>query len=355
MKFKKVTVCLDMLGCPNRCKHCWIGSSPNGSLTAEDLRYVAEQLRPYAGKLEVYDWYREPDYGDNYREMWELCEELSDEHMPHFELVSIWRLARDEIYAKWLAKLGLKYAQLTLFGDESMTDYFVGRCGAYKEIMKSIDVLFENGICPRIQMFLNERNMSQLDYMERLIDGLELEKRCRDIGGKFSFFIHAGSCDGENEQFYDRRVTSQMIERIPKRLSELTVKHFGKSNIYEVFGEPEHMLYRQMIDDNSVSDIVSDCPVFYVDKDFNVYPNITAPSKLWCLGNLKKIDAETVIENYRGNLCYAAGVFRDVPLSRLVKTCGVKDGMGMFSRYDYIIYLLNKYCRKIGKCNERGE
>ena len=103
-------------------------------------------------------------------------------------------------------------------------------------------------------------------------------------------------------------------------------------------------------------DIVSDSPVFYVDKDFNVYPNITAPTKYWSLGNLKSDGVETVLDNYRGNLGYAEGVFRDVPLSHLVKTCGTRDGMGMFTRDDYIIYLLNKYCRKMGHCNnERGE
>ena len=94
MKFKKITVCLDMHGCPNRCKHCWLGATPNGSLNAEDLRYTAEQFRPYTRKLEVYDWYREPDYGSDYKEMWELCEELSDVHAPHFELVSFWREIR---------------------------------------------------------------------------------------------------------------------------------------------------------------------------------------------------------------------------------------------------------------------
>lgn len=356
MKFKKITVCLDMHGCPNRCKHCWLGATPNGSLNAEDLRYTAEQFRPYTRKLEVYDWYREPDYGSDYKEMWELCEELSDVHAPHFELVSFWRLARDEKYAEWLADLGMKYAQLTIFGDESMTDYFVGRRGAYIEILRAIDVLLENGICPRIQMFVNERNIGHLNYVERLINGLELERRCRDVGGEFSFFLHAGSCDGENEQFYDKWVTPQMLERIPKSLAELTVKHFGKKNIYEVFGEPEHRLYKEIAEDNSVRDIVCDNPVFYVDKDFNVYPNISAPTKYWSLGNLKSEGIENVLDNYRNNLGYAEGVFRDVPLSHLVKTCGARDGMGMFTRDDYIIYLLNKYCRKMGHCyNEKGE
>ena len=27
MKFNRITACLDMFGCPNRCKHCWIGTN----------------------------------------------------------------------------------------------------------------------------------------------------------------------------------------------------------------------------------------------------------------------------------------------------------------------------------------
>ncbi|MGN1143434.1 MAG: hypothetical protein ACI4SU_02625, partial [Anaerovoracaceae bacterium] len=85
MRMKKTTIALDMNGCPNRCRHCWIGHSPNGNLTEEDLKYAAAQFRPYTDCLEVYDWYREPDYHDDYKLRWELCEQLSDRKREHFE------------------------------------------------------------------------------------------------------------------------------------------------------------------------------------------------------------------------------------------------------------------------------
>lgn len=44
--FQSLTVCLDMYGCHNRCKHCWIGHSPNGNLTKEDLIDVARLFGP---------------------------------------------------------------------------------------------------------------------------------------------------------------------------------------------------------------------------------------------------------------------------------------------------------------------
>ena len=82
--FQHITVCLDMRGCPNRCRHCWIGHAPNARLPKEALIALAEAFRPFAKRLTVYDWYREPDYGDDYREMWELCGRFSDARPEHF-------------------------------------------------------------------------------------------------------------------------------------------------------------------------------------------------------------------------------------------------------------------------------
>lgn len=135
MKYKKITVCLDMYGCPNRCRHCWLGAQDNGNLTVQDLKDTAEAFRAFADTFEIFDWYREPDFRDNYKELWKLTEELSDRKTPHYELISFWRAVRDPEYIPWVASLGVRNAQLTLFGDEAATDYFIGRKGAYQEIL----------------------------------------------------------------------------------------------------------------------------------------------------------------------------------------------------------------------------
>ncbi len=48
-------------------------------------------------------WYRMPDYGGDYRAQWALCARLSDRQTPHVDLVSVWRLVRDETYAGCLS------------------------------------------------------------------------------------------------------------------------------------------------------------------------------------------------------------------------------------------------------------
>lgn len=344
MPYSKITVCLDMNGCPNRCKHCWLGHSPNGSLSDSDLLFVAKQFRPFTSCLTIDDWYREPDYSDRYQERWQMCESLSDRPKTHFELVSVWRLVRDPQYVKWLSSLGLKAAQLTLFGCEKTTDYYTGRKNAYREILEAIDILITNHISPRLQIFINQANADEMPFMEALITELQLEKRCREFGGMFSCFIHQGSCDGENEKLYDIRVTPTEVQKIPKQLAEYTLKHFHKENLMDVFGKTEQEWYETLLSEHSTASYVTDKPVFYVDSHFNVYPNITCPAPFWLLGNLKTDGIERILENYAENRSLAQSVRMTVPVCELVRAQGNPNSQRLFGKEDYIEYLLNTYC-----------
>lgn len=355
MKLKEIVLCLDMYGCPNRCKHCWLGATPNGNMPVSELEFAAGQFRPFTDCLQVYDWYREPDYRDNYRELYNLCNQLSDKPIRHFELASFWRLVRDEEYVKWLSsdeingmdgESGIKKVQLTLFGSEETTDFYIGRKGAYAEILEAIEILIRNKISPRIQTFVNKKTIDELDHIENLIRELELEERCGSFGGEFSFFMHQGSCDGENEKLYDIRVTPDDLAKIPASLEAYTLRHFGKNNIMEVFGQTEQLLYEELSENHSTSSYVDDSPVFYIDKIFDVYPNITAPARHWCLGNLKKHGAEAVLDNYVGSRSLAQQVRLTVPLCDIVRTQGDRTSRRLFSKGDYIEFLLNKYCRQ---------
>lgn len=347
MRFRRISACLDLRGCPNRCRHCWLGVTPNGRLPASALEYVADQFRPYADGLEVFDWYREPDYGDDYRALRALCARLSDGQTPHFELVSVWRLVRDDAYAGWLSSLGLKAAQLTLFGGEETTDLYTGRRGAYREILRAIDLLIAQGIAPRIQVFVNKGNLSELEHVERLIQRLDLARRCESFGGAFSCFVHQGSCAGENEQFYDAWLTPEDLDRIPASLAAYTRMHFQKASLAEVFGRTEQSLCEALAADRSTKSLVSDSPVFYVDKDFDVYPNLSAPAPHWRLGNLKADGAKAVLETYAQSRSVAQRVRLSVPLCDLAASQGRRDSNRLFSRGDYIEWLLNRYCREI--------
>ena len=344
--FQSITVCLDMFGCPNRCRHCWIGHAPNGNLTENDLKFVAEKFRPYTNRLTIYDWYREPDYHDNYKELWDLCHRLSDICEEHFELISFWRIVRDKEYVKWLSSIGLKKAQLTLFGGEEKTDFYTGRKGAYREILQAIDILLENKISPRLQFFVNKDTVEELPLVEELIRRLDLENRCRAFGREFSFFLHQGSCDGENEKQYPIWVTPDDLKKIPQTLVEYTLRHFHAASLEDVFGQTEQTLYEELIHDRSTASLVSETPVFYVDHQFNVCPNIEPSEQSWRLGNLKTDGIEKVLQNYTESRSLAQHTRLTVPLCEIAKAKGDPNSQRLFYKGDYIEYLLNQYCCK---------
>jgi len=103
---KKIGVALDMHGCPNRCRHCYLGFGSNRKLSDGDLRWTAAQFRNYLEtfdtmieSLSISSHFREPDYSDEYRHLYQIEEELSDGKPERRELLSIWRLAHDPSYA----------------------------------------------------------------------------------------------------------------------------------------------------------------------------------------------------------------------------------------------------------------
>ena len=191
----KTAVIMDMYGCPNRCRHCWIRHDRNADTPVGEFIWLAEQFKNYErdGKtffeeLILNTWYREPDYPDHYRELWELENRLSTGKVPRFELASIWRLARDESYAPWLKELGVEVVQLTFFGTEENMDYFRGRKGAYREHMQAIDILLENEIIPRIQIFPFTTTIEDINRLYRVLQDIKLEERVNDIGKEFPCF-----------------------------------------------------------------------------------------------------------------------------------------------------------------------
>ena len=127
---------------------------------------------------------------------------------------------------------------------------------------------------------------------------------------------------------------------------EYTLKHFNETKIENVFGKTEQALYEELIHDHSTASYVSETPVFYIDKDFSVYPNITAPAPAWFLGNLKTEGIETILKNYTESKSVAQAMRLTVPLCDIVASQGDCQSQRLFDKGDYIDYLTNKYCRK---------
>ena len=247
----------------------------------------------------------------------------------------------------WLADRGVKTVQLTLFGGEEMTDRYTGRRGAYREIQQAIDILLEHRIALRIQTFVNKETLPELPHLESLIRELELEERCTSFGRQFGYFLHAGSCDGENAKLYNIRVTPEDLIQVPVTLAQYTCRHFGKDRLEDVFGRTEGEWCAALADDSSTADLREDAPVFFADHRLDVYPNITAPAPWWKLGNLHTDGAEYILQRYTENESMAQHIHCTVPLGEIVRTCGDPASRRLFGKGDFTDLMLNRYCEMI--------
>ena len=117
----------------------------------------------------------------------------------------------DKDEAQWmdavafLKEVGTKKVQLTFFGGKMTTDKYVGRKGAYQELMEATKILLRNGITPRWQFFINMENKEEI---------LPQIKMGETMGVK-EIFVHEGSCDGNNAKLYGIHIEK---EAIPKEL-----------------------------------------------------------------------------------------------------------------------------------------
>jgi len=183
---KTVGVAFDLAGCPNRCRHCYLGIAPNREGRRAFLQELASAFwswkpsgdaEPYFAQVDIGSFYREPDFADDYKELYDLERELSRREPRRFELLSIWRLARDEEYAPWAREHGPRTCQISFFGMAEVNDYFFRRRGAFEDNLKATERLLSVGMIPRWQIFLTKPGMRALEPLVGLIHKLRLRER----------------------------------------------------------------------------------------------------------------------------------------------------------------------------------
>ncbi len=331
---KLLVICTDMYGCPNRCKHCWLGHMSNRPMSENADTIIVDFFKPFFRKITYYSWLREPDYCNNYRERWNRDNQISVNAKPkRFELASFWRLVRDPDYIFFLKEVAVKRVQLTFFGMEETTDKYIGRKGAFQELLKATEILVENQIAPIWQAFINEENKNEIVQLRYMIDSLKLKERCLAFGEEFKFFVHCGSCDGENRKLYNIRIKKAHIPEIIKPYY---------LNYSEVMTERECC---ELLKDNTSYFIYhnEDTIVLNISNAFDVYFNFTHMSKAWKIGNLKMDAPEELIQKIIQEDTAALNLARTIQIKKLVERYGNAQSDRAFFLEDYKSYLLNCY------------
>ena len=318
-------------------------SEPN--MSVDDFRDISGQFKDWKDEedneikeLGFFSWWREPDYRDDYRELWQLEQELSSPgRAMRFELLSIWRLARDESYARWAATLAPKACQITFFGMEENTDWGTRRKGAFKDCLLATKRLIAVGIAPRWQLFLTKRNLGELDEFLQLIYDLQLHKRCESIGQKFEVFIGGISPEGNGYELDSIRIDENDIELIPDEL--ISICREGM----DLLGQPECVLLESLYHDDLPVNISASIPGLSVNADYDVYPNIAEPLEWWRLGNLRADGADTIIKAYRDKTTPGMRLNQKMPVCELALRYGNMNSKKLYSREDLLCRWLHQW------------
>jgi len=338
-------VMVDMAGCPNRCRHCWLGSHKNGNMTVDDFRAIAEQFKNWHDEngntireLGFFSWWREPDFRDDYKDLWQIEQELSSPgRAQRFELLSIWRLARDDSYAKWAAGLEPKVYQISFFGMEENTDWGTNRKGAFQDNLLATERLLEAGIAPRWQLFLTKRGLNDLDGFLRLVYELDLHKRCEAIGQKFEVFIGGISPEGNGYIIDYERIEECDVPLIPQGLIDICREGI------DLLGQPENVLLESLLRDDSPPNMSANVHSLSVNADYDVYPNIAEPTEWWRLGNLKTDGVDVIIKAYRDETTPGMKANREIPISELARRYGVKSSKKLYHKDDLICRFMHQW------------
>lgn len=338
MTDKSLILAVDMYGCPNRCRHCWLGHMPNKKMEENADAWLMDYFKPYFSRIAYYSWLREPDFCDDYEKRWHRDNQLSVGLLPErFELASFWRIVKDPEYVRFLKRVGVKKVQLTFFGMEEMTDKYIGRKGAFAELRKATDILIANQIAPRWQAFINEENKNEVAQLPELIKDMGLREKCHAFGEEFVFFVHSGSCDGENRKLYDIRIKKSDI---PKTL----IPYYQDYDKVLTEGECCEILEK---DSSSLVYHNNDNIVLYISNTFDVYYNFTHMSKEWRIGNLKTEEPKEMIRKIVEEDIPTLNLARKITLRDLAAKYGNRESERVFYSGDYKEYLLNCYLEEM--------
>jgi len=333
---RQLGIALDMHGCPNRCRHCFVGGEdgPNGRLAEADLRWVAADFRNYArpgeerpsfDTVRVMSSTREPDYSDDYQRLAEVEAELNGGQPARFDLLSIWRLARDEKYARWAKSIGPDTCQITFFGLEEAQDWFCRRRGAFHDSLLATARLLDVGMKPRWQLFMTKKILPGLAGLMGLVDQMRIRERVAALSGKFDMFIHPPCLVGEGMTLADLSVSLDDAKLVPAELVESTRKHFKTDKIWTTEGE----VVNRILADPAAAQPIYEYPPqpvglwFLIDSDFNVNPNMGGHCvPWWRLGNLKADGVRAILDNFENDRILPLSINRPEVLVQLARQYG---------------------------------
>ena len=335
-----------MRGCLNRCRHCYLGPASNRTLSEEDIRWAVSRFRSFIAsgntpikKLSFLSWFREPDFGDDYRQLHNLELELNDGRSCRYELLSIWRLARDDAYAEWAKSVGPDTCQISFFGMRETTDWFYRRKGAFDDALTATERLLDAGMKPRWQLFLTTKLLPELDELLRLVDRHRLRERVQELDDEFQIFMHPPGPDHEGRKIENLRPTAEEVADLPGAILAPTRRHFGRDNLWHT----EEALYARKLHGDDDREMIGDGlpPVlwFFVCSNWDVFSKVGTLEPWYFLGNLRQDSFASLIGRFDEDDILGLNVQFHTSSVRLAQRYGDPGGQKVYSTKEDLLSL----------------
>lgn len=321
-------------------------------MSEENLRWVVNLFRnwvrpgdkePYFEKVDAVTWFREPEFHPDYRKLHELESELNGQPPTRFELLSIWRLAHDESYARWAKEVGAEACQIHFFGTQETNDWFFGRKGAFHDNLVATERLLEVGIRPRWELFFTKRILPELSELLKLVDQMQLYKRTEAIGGEFVILLHTPAPDGEAWNIEHLRPTIEDLAMVPSELRECSERYLGCP-----IGEAESALVSRMLQEEPAFPSAYSYPEepgFFVTSNFDVFSNIGELAPWWKLGDLKRDSLDSIIDRFEEDKAPGLHAIYNIPASELAQRFGRRNGKRIYSPAELKIRWVRMWCQ----------
>ena len=302
----KISIAFDVHGCPQRCRHCWLGPQPEGRLTFDDavshfqrIREIQQREKLHDAEIEFFGIdYREPHDGPNYRDEYDMVDSINGTRYEvdrDFRLVSLQRLTRDPGYIAWCRDRGIEGAQLKVFGGKDANDFFIGRKDTYEETIQGARWLVDGGIIPRFQVYLNTIGIHSLNTFFSELATYHVLEDMRERGMPVDIHCMTFGSVGRGYENRDYRIEIDDVTLIPEWLVEMTEAKFGKA--FELL--PEAVLAERILagDDGPISP-ENHWLWFFVDRRLDVYTNLTEMHASCRLGNLGEDPWQEILDGY---------------------------------------------------------
>jgi len=331
MEKRQLTLCLDVLRCPNSCRHCYQETGGGHyKLSLADIRRIVERLKGEAESagvdLTVWPDGKEPMAHPEYFEIMAYLDDMFHMGKARGVVTNGWSIARDPNFLVRLREYNqkLERIQLTLTDLEDAHDRFVGRRGAFRDLEIAAKRILAEGLKITWVYVAHGDNIDRLPAMSVWTHSRGF------VAGDQSECVFLVKPQGRGR--YLRRLRLGDLEHLPKRFRDMvlagatwghmeglkTEKDIVEAILHDAL--PTGCCCEESCYNSKASSLVLEC-----EYNGDVYPPCHEDHPAFLLGNINRDSLETILDRYTRDAIPALHARRVLGLKELAVRHGRRD------------------------------